>query len=154
MKVAASEGTPEMLTTLDAEAGEVAHRWPEMLRGVNALLFTVIQGSLADSRIAVLSLDTGERQILLEEEGYNARYVPTGHLVYMRAGTLMAAVFDLDRLEITGAPVPMIDGIQFRGAGAVDFAVADDGALVYMPGGGQSALTSLYGWIGRARRNR
>ena len=134
-RVAASEGSPAVLTEL--AAGEVAHRWPEMLPGGKSLLFTVIRGGLGDgnledTRIAVLALETGERRILLDEEGYNARYAPTGHIVYIRTGTMMAVPFDLERLEIAGTPVPIADGIQVRGAGAADFAFTSDGSLVYI----------------------
>ena len=155
MRVAASEGTPAALTTVDIEAGDVGHRWPEMLPGGNALLFTIMrEGGLATARIAVLSLDTGDWRIVLDEEGYNARYAPTGHVVYIRAGMLMAVPFDLDRLELTGTPVPILDGIQVRGAGAADFAFSRDGALVYITGnariGGVNSRTLV--WVDRQGR--
>ena len=53
------------------------------------------------ANIAVQSLATGERKVLIEG-GADARYIPTGHLVYMREGTLMAVPFNLDRLAVTG----------------------------------------------------
>ena len=61
--------------------------------------------------IAVQSLATGERKILIKG-GADARYVPTGHLVYMRAGTLMAVPFNLERLEVTGSPVAVIADVM------------------------------------------
>ena len=50
-----------------------------------------------------MKLETGERKVLIQG-GSDARYVPTGHIVYVRAGALMAAPFDLDRQEVTGSP--------------------------------------------------
>jgi hypothetical protein len=35
--------------------------------------------------------------------GTDARYVPTGHLVYALGGYVLAAAFDMARLEVVGA---------------------------------------------------
>ena len=53
----------------------------------------------------------GERRVLING-GAGARYVPTGHLVYMLNGALMAVPFDADRLETTGTAVPLLDGVM------------------------------------------
>ena len=62
------------------------------------MLFTILTGfsNLDEERIGVLSLRTGERRVLFEGGTY-ARYVPSGHLVYARAGELLAVPFDLKR---------------------------------------------------------
>ena len=134
MRVLASAGTPQALTTLDMEAGEFAHRWPEMLPDGQSLLFTVFRetGRLEDARVAVLSLETGVRRYLLDEESSNARYSPTGHLIYVRSGTVMAVRFDLDRLEVLGTPIPVLDDVAVRGRGASHFGLASDGTLTYI----------------------
>ena len=81
-------GTPEPLTTLETESGELAHLWPHALPGGTDVVFTILTSQSADaSRVAVLSLDTGEQHVVVEG-GFNARYVPTGHLVFGRQGAL------------------------------------------------------------------
>jgi len=50
-----------------------------------------------------VSLDTGQRKVLMRASD-DVRYVPTGHLVYVQAGTLLAVPFAADRLEVTGPP--------------------------------------------------
>ncbi len=132
MQVSASGGTAQAITTL--EEGEVGHRWPEMLPDGQALLFTVVgePGTLENARIAFLSLETHERRILLDEESYNARYAPTGHIIYMKAATLMAVPFDLRQLKVTGPAVPILSNVRARRAGGADFSFSNDGALVYM----------------------
>ena len=75
-------GAPEQLTTPDAEQGELAHAWPEILPGGRAVLFAVLRSnSIENAQLAVLSLDTGEHKIIVSG-GSNPRYAATGHVVY------------------------------------------------------------------------
>ena len=48
----------------------------------------------------------------LIDGGADARYVSSGHLVYVREGVLLAAPFDLRRLEVTGGPVGVIADVM------------------------------------------
>ena len=139
-RVAASGGVPELVTTLGQQAG-VAHRWPEAIPGHGALLFTVFSGDLETSRIAIFSLQTNEWKVLLDEAGHHARYAPTGHVVYLRGNTMMAVPFDADRLEITGVPEPVLDGVAANTGGASHFRFSDNGTLAYVPGQVSSSAT-------------
>jgi dipeptidyl aminopeptidase/acylaminoacyl peptidase len=121
------------------EAGEVAHG-PQLLPGGDTVLFTLAKGATAADRwdkaqIVVHSLKSGQRKVLID--GADARYVPTGHLVYSlgNPGTLLAVPFDLKHLQITGGPVPVIEGVlrAGTGTGAANFSFSDDGSLVYVP---------------------
>ncbi|MDA2923148.1 protein kinase [Acidobacteria bacterium AH-259-L09] len=148
--VSASGGKPVAATTL--EKGEFAHRWPEILPGSEALLFTTFERDRLDSaRIAVLSRKGGDRKVLLDEEGYSAHYVPTGHIVYVRAEVLMAVPFDLAQLNVIGSPVPILDGVQIRTRGAADYGFSSDGSLVYIPAGAQIRRGALV-WVDRDGR--
>ena len=124
-----------MLTKPDRERGESDHLWPEFLPGGGAVLFTITPaiGGLDNAQIAVLDLQTGASKVLIRG-GSHAHYVPTGHLVYGVAGTLRAVAFDLGRLEVTGTPAPVLEGVVTTGLGAADFAVAANGSLVYVAG--------------------
>jgi serine/threonine protein kinase len=101
MRVAASGGTPQTLTSPDSGKRERTHRWPEILPGGKAVVFTI--GSLdtpdyyLDAKIAVQSLETGKREIL-PVEGTFARYDPAGYLVLAQRGGLFAVPFDVKRL--------------------------------------------------------
>jgi len=146
MRVSASGGDPEPLTTLDA--GEVWHLWPEILPGGRAVLFTTYSGTAGSLRVAVQSLETGERRMLVE--GTYPRYVPTGHLVFSRLSpvSLWAVPFDIDRLEVTGEPTPLPEEIRVRGSlGLAQFALAADGSLFYVPGAPLSG--SSFVWVDR-----
>jgi serine/threonine-protein kinase len=115
------------------DAGETNHIWPEFLPDSNAVLFTITSatGALADAQVAVLDITTGERKLLLRGASH-AHYVPTGHLLYMAAGGLTAAPFDLVRREV-GAPTPVVPDVLRTATGAGNFAVAGDGTFVYIP---------------------
>jgi Tol biopolymer transport system component len=107
-KVSASGGIPTEITGLDRSYGEISHRWPQVLPGGKALLFTVWMGPGFDEhRIDVQALQTGKRRVLVRG-GTTGRYVASGHLVYARADALMAVRMDLDRLEtVSDAPLTL-----------------------------------------------
>ena len=129
-----SDDPSRALTTPDPSKGEYSHRWPQFLPGGKAVLFTIdTGGNFDEARIAVLSLETGKTEVLFDG-GTNARYLPTGHIVFCRAGALLAVPFDLERLERTGDPVTVIEGILMEPGGAAHFTFSDDGSLAYVPG--------------------
>src|SRR5207249_5557623 len=84
--------------------------------------------------IGVVSLDSGEKKILIEG-GTGARYSPSGHLVYARGGKLLAVPFDPKKLQVTGQPVPVVDGVfMSSNTGMAAFSISADGSLVYAVG--------------------
>ena len=157
-------GTPDPLTTLDAESGDRAHIWPHALPGGTHVLFTILPGRATDGaipdadtgRVAVLSLDTGEHHVVVEG-GYNARYVPTGHLVFGRQGAVWGVPFDLDRLATTGPEELLLQAIEVNErTGTMALSVSGDGTLVYRPGGAVSGALAEGGgtpvWVDRTGR--
>jgi serine/threonine-protein kinase len=132
-RVSSAGGKPEQLTTVTEVEGETIHRWPQVLSGGKAILYTSQAGRFASANIVVQRLPKGERKVLLRGGYFHGRYVPSGHLIYMHEGTLFAAVFDSDRLELVGQPVPVLEGVAADLASGAQFAVADSGTLVYLP---------------------
>ena len=145
MRVPASGGSPETITTLDAKKGETGHRWPYFLPGAHALLFTI--ATETSPQIAVLDLEKRTYHVLASN-GTDAGYVPTGHLVYMRGGTLFAVPFDVRRLAVTGSEAPVIEGISSLGSQDIgDYAFSGSGLLVYLAG--QQAGKTVLAWADR-----
>jgi serine/threonine-protein kinase len=142
LRVPAAGGTCEPIVT--PPPGR-AFSYPQLLPGGQSVLYTSSQGAEA-GELEILRLDTGERRMLLP--GVAGRYVPSGHLVFVRAGTLWAAGFDLGNLTLVGTPVPAVEGIRVEAGGAVQFGVADDGSLVYIPGGTGTNARRLV-WVDR-----
>ena len=149
-QVSANGGTPEVLVTMYSTSGEWAHG-PQILPGGEAILFTLNSQNVpwSQSQIVVQSLGTGERRVLIEG-GREARYAPTGHLVYAQERTLLAVPFDLRRLEVAGGPVPIVEGVQNAGnaSAAAHFTFSSLGSLVYVPGALQRAENNLV-WVSR-----
>ena len=88
--------------------------------------------------------------------GYHGRYVPSspgskrGHLVFIRAGTLFAAPFDVERLTTTAAPAPIVEGVvPNAGTGSSQFALSATGILIYQAGQGNSGGLPIF-WSDRA----
>ncbi len=148
--VSAAGGAPSAVTTLDFASGECTHRWPKILAGGKLLLFTIGTSgteSFDEGLIAVQSLKTGDRRILVKGAS-DARFVPTGHLVYARGGALLAAAFDPTRLTIAGKSLPILDGVMTEVTGAAHFTFSNVGSLVHIPGGLQQVRHSLL-WASR-----
>jgi len=154
--VAADGGELEPLTVPD-RTKEYGHRLPQILPGGRAVLFTVANDYLGDGgHIEVVSLDTLERRIVIDP-GLDGRFLPTGHLLFLRRGTLMAIRFDPDRLELTGRPVPVLEGVThmanaragWANPGAGLFAVSDNGTLVFAPGGMIPDAKKRVVWVNR-----
>ncbi|MSO55416.1 MAG: hypothetical protein EXQ55_00605 [Acidobacteria bacterium] len=122
-----------------------------MLPGGKAVLYTSsdVIGAYNNGSLVVQSLSGGERKVVYTG-GYYARYLTSGHLVFIHDGTLFAAPFDLDRLAITGQPAPAIEGVASNSqTGAAQFSAAANGTIVYLPGQDAGAGTSLR-WMDQA----
>ena len=136
-QVPAAGGTPSKLIALDTSRGETSHRLPQVLPGGDAVLFTVTYNWLPqwkDTQVAVYSRRTGARKVLITG-GADGRYLPSGHLVYARKGVLLAAPFDLERLEVTGPSVAVGGVLQQNygtDIGSAQFRVSQSGTLVYI----------------------
>ena len=136
-----ADGAPAPVTT--RSEAELLHSLPFPLPGGKALVYTVRKRwwSWGDEEVVAQTLTSGERKLLLRDAA-DARYVPTGHLVFMRRGALFAVPFDPERLEVHGEAVAMFDKVaQSLTAtnnrdivGAGQFAVASTGTLALIPG--------------------
>ena len=126
-----------------------------MLPGGRAVLFTItaLKGGLDAAQVVVQDLQTGARRVLARG-GSHAHYVPSGHLVYAAAGTLLGVAFDLARLETRGTPVPVIPDVMTTLHGGVHAVMAGDGSLVHVSGGVAGLSARSCGWTGRAARRR
>jgi eukaryotic-like serine/threonine-protein kinase len=141
-RVAAGGGDPEPVTR---SIENVDQKFPDPLPNGRGLLFSANRGTPAETRIAVTGPDDDEvREILT---GTMARYVSTGHIVYASAdGTLLAAPFDVRRLEVTGPSVAFVQGVAVNVDGATQFALSSSGNLVYRIGPG---VVSELVWVNR-----
>jgi serine/threonine-protein kinase len=106
-------------------------------------------GTTAFGDLATISLATGELRLITTGDatgadrggfgralrGNHPRYLSTGYLVYVSGSSLMAVPFDPKRGRATGKPTPVVTAIRSEGGpDEAQFALSDDGTLVYAPG--------------------
>ena len=158
--MSAAGGTPQAVIEPDRKKGELKYLLPQILPGGRAVLFTVTHTPLPtweDTEIVAQSLATGERTVLVRG-GADGRYLRSGHLLYLRRGTLMAVPFDLDRLEVTGGEVALIADVmqaantpnETSDSGAGQFSVSESGSLLYLPGGIFPDPERSLAWVDRS----
>jgi serine/threonine-protein kinase len=158
-RVSPTGGVPELLVEFARDETPCS---PHLLPGGRTVLFTLNKGRLTGegteigewdkAQVVAQSLADGTRHVLME--GSDARYLPTGHLLYSIAGTMHAVPFDADRITLTGAPVQVIQGVT-RSIGeqtsATQAAVSESGTLVYLPGPARTAATTFSLLVGDER---
>ena len=148
-RVSSSGGEIQTLTTPDPDADEATHRWPQVL-GDGRVLYTAHSsvGGYENASLVMEVFPDGPRKVV-HRGGYHGRYLPSGHLVFIHQGTLFAAPFDLEKMELTGAPVPVIEGVWAHSTTAgAQFSFSDTGTLVYVAGEGLG--DSPIHWLGRS----
>ncbi|MCK4775350.1 MAG: PD40 domain-containing protein, partial [Candidatus Krumholzibacteria bacterium] len=139
-------GTPTPVTTPDPDANEKTRRFPHVLPGSRALLFTLGPADILsydDADVALFIFETGETRILVPG-GTSPSYVRTGHIVFGRGGKLYAVSFDPETYEVLGSPFHVLDGlITSDGYGSAHYAFSRNGTLVYVPGGPEHYYSEL-----------
>jgi serine/threonine protein kinase len=139
--VRSNGGTPQPLLKTDLEHDRVAIGDPDVLPNGKGVLFTLASGRAVtadDQDIAILRPGTSEPQILIHG-GSNARYLPTGQIVYVRGGALLSVDFDVSTLTVKGTPVSVMEGLSRTWSGDADYSVSDTGTLIYEPDTGTKA---------------
>jgi Tol biopolymer transport system component len=138
-RVQADGGNPEPLIPFDSAANEIGHAWPVALPNNRVLIYRSRRNlNPADFDIVAFDLETRERHVLTK--GLLARYVEPGILVFLRAdGAVLAAPFDQDKIELTGPPVPLFEGVMTKPFGSADLAISPVGTLAYVPGQASAA---------------
>ena len=152
--VPANGGDPELLTSPDVGAGERWHSWPEILPDGRTVLFTIGAGAPdhpVDSQIAVFSLDSGETKPLLTAASH-PHFIPTGYIVYVASGVLRAVRFDIDRLEVVGEGVTLMENVLTYVDGGSMVAIARNGSLIYISGESPTRSLKSLVWTDRLGR--
>lgn len=134
-RVSENGGTPEQLVkTVDPEQVY----GPRLLPGGEWLLFTHTTATgpnrWNEADIVIQSLASGERRVL-RSGGFDARYLPTGHVTYMAENRMFASTFDADTLTLGAERVPVLEDVRVATAlagGSGFYAVANNGTLAFI----------------------
>ncbi|MEO8681158.1 MAG: hypothetical protein ABI665_19065, partial [Vicinamibacterales bacterium] len=137
-RIAPNGGKPELLASV--AAGETVYG-PQVLPGGKSLMFTVAAANSRNNdvdrwdaaHIVVQSLISGERRTIING-GADARYLPTGHVIYAVAGTMFAVAVDPDTQAVRSGPVAVVSGVRRTAEGAAYLSVSNDGVLLFVPG--------------------
>ena len=131
-RVSASGGSAIPLFELDRSRQEISHSWPHFLPDGRHFLYAVTSADAGRNGVYLSSLD-GTKPRLLIGEAERAVYSASGHLLFLRGGTLVAQSFDLTRMQITGEaiPIPGPDG-EVIATGTSFFSVSPNGVLAYV----------------------
>lgn len=153
-RIAANGGAPSPLSQPDSALGETTHRWPQILPGGKAVLFTAHSQQVSgfdEAVIQVMSVGDGRKKTLVRGGTYG-RFLTSGHLLYVNRGTLFAVPFDLSSLEIRGAPVPLQTEVahDFNGGARFD---SQAGTLVYETGAAQGRSLKV-AWLEKDGKTR
>jgi serine/threonine-protein kinase len=151
-RVPSAGGRAEPLLSL--ADGEVAQRWPQVLPGGGAVLFTshTVARGFENASLVVQQLPSGTRKVV-QRGAYHGRYADSGHLLYIHEGTLFAAPFDPRALETTGPPVAALSGVMSNpDAGGSQFSLSRGGTLVYLPGSIVGGAAAPIHWLERDGR--
>jgi serine/threonine-protein kinase len=127
--IPAAGGALQLLPKLGSR--EAVHAWPQVLPGGEVVLLTASPQAFSwgDANIEAASLKTGKVKIV-QSNGFHGRYLPTGHLVYVHQKILLGVRFDLAKLQVLGAPVPILDDMGPGGR----FDYSSTGTFVYVAG--------------------
>jgi serine/threonine-protein kinase len=152
-RVSGDGGTPERIIAV--EAGERAHG-PQLLPDGRTVLFTLARtASWDEAQIVVQSLDGATRKTVISG-GTDARYLPTGHLVYALGNNVLAVPFDPTSGRVNGGPVSLIQGVvRFGGnisGNSAAFAVSPAATLVYAPTSSGTSMRRMLVWVDRNGR--
>jgi hypothetical protein len=145
-RVPSDGGEAIPVTELKETPREFDHHSPVLLRGGQAVLFTL---HAHDGRFHVVAetLATGLRKLLIES-AFDARYVDSGHLVFAREGRILAVPFDVNRLEVIGRPVTLVESVMgWPQDGNGEFRLATNGTLAFLPAPSLAGRTLT--WVDR-----
>ena len=99
----------------------------------------------------MVSLEDGHSRTLVDGAHFG-RYLSSGHLAYLRHGTLFVRAFDAARQELTGPEIPLLQGVEYSTLnGAGQFDIAANGTLIYRAARAGSELKTVQ-WMDRTGR--
>jgi Tol biopolymer transport system component len=153
-------GSPKGLFTVSAEGGKAApltelaqgetgHFWPSVLPDGRHVVYLAWSEDAANRVLYAGTLGSKERTRLVAMES-NPVYAP-GYLFFHRKATLFAQPFDAKQLRFTGDPAHVADELSSGANGRGNFAVSQNGVLLYFQGVGSAgrgrAGQEQFGWM-------
>src|SRR5262245_21152323 len=149
-QVAPDGGTPERIVAVaDGEEAQSPQLLPD-----GKVLFTLKRRGVRDWNEAqtVVRARGSDTTEVVVQRGRDARYLPTGHLVFASGSELLAVGFNVNAARVVGKPVSVVPGIRnaYSPSFAVSqFAMAGNGTLVYIPEPVTFSTPPMLVWVTR-----
>ena len=144
LRVPEAGGVPVAVTK---PAGGENHYTPHFLPDGRHFLYSVTGGGPERNGFYVSSVEDSAQPLRLLPDTSTARYAPpptsggSGHLLFVREGTLMAQPFDAETRRLTGEVFPVAESVT-------QFSVSDGGDLAYTSGATQARQELV--WLDRS----
>ena len=130
-RVSATGGEATQLRTYDRAHQESVYHSPFFLPDGRHFLYYIQSGRKDTRGIYLGSLDDDVKQRVLDAD-QNAVYAPSGYLLFVREGTLLAQPFDAKELRLSGEAIPVAERVGSNpNFSRGNFSVSDNGVLVY-----------------------
>jgi Tol biopolymer transport system component len=136
LRVSADGGPVTSVAALNAQVGDLSHAWPQFLPDGRRFLFYVRNRDRSASGTYLGSIDSPTRKLVLASAA-RAVYAPTGHLLFERAGSLMAQALDDTSAMLTGQATALPDRVvALSGPSWLPLSAGAD-AIAYWSGDGR-----------------
>ena len=130
-RVAADGSGRALVTSLDQVPGDYQHGWPEFLPDGNHFLYVV--RSRVEERTGVYygSLESPSLRKWIMPAYSRVAYSPTGHLLFVRNGALLAQSFDPQGAVLSGEPITLSTAVKAHSASDGAFDVSRTSILIF-----------------------
>jgi len=118
-------GDSRQLTFNDSLAGEYDMDYPSLLPDGKTFVATVQQRDGPD-RFGFFDRKTGKIKGYADLQGTKAQYIDSGYLIFNRVNALLAAPFDMDRLEVTGPVISIEQDVRVEAR-----SISKEGTLIH-----------------------
>ena len=135
---------------------------PQFLPGGKTILFTQRRSyDVGGRQIEAVSLATRVRKVVIDN-AEDARFASTGHLMFARDGKMLAVPFDAGKLQVTAAPIVVLDDVMQAQNGnntgvltnAMQVAISPVGQLAWLAGGITPDRIAKLEWVDRQGRSK
>jgi eukaryotic-like serine/threonine-protein kinase len=157
LQLPAAGGTATPVTVLGK--GEVRHAFPQFLPDGRHFLYLRISNDPNTMGVYIGSIDVKpeeqslKRLLASNRQAYYAAPISggPGHLIFLREAALMAQPFDPVKMELSGEPVPIAEGVDsYAFANYGLFSVSDTETLVYRGGAASNLALTWFDQNGNA----
>jgi eukaryotic-like serine/threonine-protein kinase len=130
-RVSADGSGQAFVTQVDEAAGDYQHGWPEFLPDGKHFVYIIRSRIQERTGLYFGSIDPPAIRKRIMPAYSRVAYAPTGHLLFVRNGTLTAQPFDVQGAELSGEPVALASPVKYHNASDGAFDVSSSGILIY-----------------------